>query len=301
MLFDKFTADLDCFSPPIFLARILSDKNPVSGAQKRRKIESPNESMRIIHDRFLRYLRRLPLKYSYATGCLPGNSPLKNVQRHRLHRYFYLIDLKNAYSRVEINRLAEILCKTDPFLNNQESAVRLFLETYCISQSGGLVVGGPASPDLFNLYCLYLIDNVLEESLRGCGLIYSRYLDDLVFSGNEPISRADRKQIRYVIENAGFAINHRKSKVVDLKKGPISMNGIGLEFKGRVFLPRHFSRRLSGLIHHGLAGNLELRSKIEGAMSVFWAVAERKNLNRTEKKIVRKYREFLKFCQLFHV
>src|SRR3989344_5773511 len=94
--------------------------------KKKRLIESPNETMRIIHNRFVDYLRRLPVKYFYATGCRLGSSPLMNIQRHRHNRFFYLIDLKRAYSRVSMQKLAGVICQADFSLGGQEKGVENF-------------------------------------------------------------------------------------------------------------------------------------------------------------------------------
>ena len=66
-------------------------------------------------------------------------------------------------------------------------------------------------------------------------------------------------------------MNHRKSKVRDLKKGPIVITGIGLEFGGRLFVPSHYRRKIKGLLHNAVKGNIP-RPVIDGHMGVLKSI-----------------------------
>lgn len=293
MAFENLILDIELLEEkPSFSTSVLRDINPLAKSEKKRLIEKPNDAMKLIHRRLVNYLRRLPVDYLYATGCIPGSSPLKNVGRHQKSRFFYLLDLKSAYRHVSLVKLANVICKADSSLGGQKKDVRNFLKNYCVSKFGGLPMGAPASPDLFNLYCLFLLDKPIEKILVKYRLVYTRYLDDLTFSASLPITRKIRKEIRAVIKRAGFSINHLKSEVSDLKKGPIFINGIGLEFGGRVFVPRNFTDSIQGLIHKGLQGHFDLWPQIEGAMGVFYGITNRKRLNWTERKVVKEYQKF---------
>jgi hypothetical protein len=283
---------------PSFEIIIRSDINPLGRSKKRRIIEAPNEAMRIVHYRLREYLRSLPVKYSFATGSRPGNSPLKNVERHRQNRFFFLLDLIDAYHNIDLERLAVILCSIDPELTDQEIEVTAFLKRYCLSSLGGLAIGAPASPDFFNLYCAVTIDEPLSQLCREYGLTYTRYLDDLTLSSNKVIGRVKRKRIRDIIEQAGFTTHHRKAKVYDLRIGTIVITGVGLEYGGRMFLPRYFLRYLRGLLNLGMEDPIGLRHQIEGAMGVFRGLTKRRR-NEIEQDIVRRYRRFRRVAALF--
>lgn len=268
---------------------ILTDINPLGRTSKRRTIQIPNQAMRIVHQRLIRYLRSLRIRSPCALGALPRTSPRKNTEMHRENRFFYLIDLKSAYSSVDGRRLANILHRIDNTLGSKDELYD-FLWNYCLTNSGGLITGFPASPDLFNLYAGFVLDEPLLELWQKYNFTYTRYLDDLTFSSEEKIGKIKRKRIREVIERVGFRINYRKSKVLDLMKGPIFINGVGLEFGGRIFLPRHFLRRLSGQIYLAQR-NPEMRNLVSGSMGVFLDISDRYRLNKTEQKLIKKYRK----------
>lgn len=278
---------------PAFRIFAIRDKNPLSRrTKKRRHLEAPNDAMRIIHARLVAYLRSLKVEMPHATGCRSGDSPLKNVERHRQSRFFYLLDLAHAYQSVQVGKLASVLYRADPRLKGQFWETRAFLKRYCMSQMGGIPAGAPASPDLFNLYCAVLLDEKIGKLCQRHGLVYTRYVDDLTISGNITVSRRVRAQVRAIIASAGFLVNHLKSQTHDLQKSTLMINGIGLELGGRVFVPPFYLRHVQGLLHEGLRGDFSLAPKIQGAMSVVLGIVNQRKPTATEQRVLRQYQRF---------
>ncbi len=298
MFIDTFIEDLP--AEPAFSFFYINDVNEVSGQKKKRKIGNPNEAMRIVHARFRRYLRfiaEIKNYLSYARGALPFCSPLKNIRQHSGHKYFYWIDTKNAYLNVDGKLLAQALAIIDQNLDGQENEIYEFLKKYFLSENGGLIIGGPASPDLFNIYGAHLIDHKMGKLCDQFGIKYTRYLDDLIFSSNLVIGGRKRQAIRRIIIEAGLTINHRKTRIYDLRKGPVAINGIGLRLGGATFLPRHYLRKLRGLLHLANNGRLNgiSRNRLNGMLGTFLGPIPKNrffNLNRTEQKLLGQIRRF---------
>jgi len=282
---------------PSFTECWLRDQNPLSGVSQKRHIYMPNKSMSILHKRLINYFRNLKVPLPFAFGARPKNSPLKNVWWHRHNRYFYLLDLSKAYSSVSCEKLTSILGFLDEQLKNFEQEVYKFLDEYCFWFGRGLVTGAPASPDLFNIYTGILLDRPLGELCKKHNLTFTRYLDDLAFSSSKiPIGKRKRQEIRTIIKGAGFEVNHHKSRVCDLKISSIVINGVGLELGGRIFVPRYYLRKIKGFMHKLKSGSdLEKSGKqtLNGMMSAFWGVTDRKRLNKTEQKLVKKYQALM--------
>jgi len=163
-----------------------------------------------------RSVRRRSLKYS--TSSNKGDSPLRNIKFHRENRFFYLIDFANAFKNVDCGILAKVLLEFKPFAAYRLSEVESFVSEHFMDPRGGLAQGGNASSILFNIYTGLCIDINLSPILDRYGITYTRYVDDLIFSSKKPITGSDRREIRRVIEEADFWINHKKCQVVDLKK-----------------------------------------------------------------------------------
>lgn len=267
----------------------------MSGVVKTRHIDRPNGPMILVHEFIKDYLRRLYLEFPYATAYQPGASPLNNVKRHRKSRFFWLLDLRHAYQNVDMKKLANILCKLDPRHASHEEEMLVFLQKYCMSAIGGLAVGAPASPHLFNIYCGTELDQAIAAICEKKGLVYSRYGDDITISSPvRPVGQRVRQQIRQIIVASGFRVNDGKVELIDLarmKTQSLVINGVGLELGGRIFIPPQFVTRLRGLLHKGLR-DLSLLHDIQGAMSVFLGLCNRAQPTATEQKILGMYQRF---------
>jgi RNA-directed DNA polymerase len=74
--------------------------------------------------------------------------------------------------------------------------------------------GAPTSPALANLVA-YRLDRRLAGLARACGATYTRYADDLTFSGGEELRRAWKRFARRVVLIAaeeGFSVNRGKTR-----------------------------------------------------------------------------------------
>jgi hypothetical protein len=227
-----------------------------------------------------KYLVRLPS----ATGCVAGSNPIANALRHEDASHFYVTDFAHAYQSVDLerltlllvflarypyyrsdytvekfakNELAHFAMRTDPMHAPMRYLVaRLFAGMY----GKGLAVGGPLSPMLLNLYCEVFLDSRLrykfllmrdvKEPERT--VTYTRYVDDLVFSRGMPIPSWMRAEIRQYIAEAGFPVNHRKSRVLSRDMGTVFVTKVGLrsaeDGKAVLVFPQKKRRRLHGII-----------------------------------------------------
>jgi RNA-directed DNA polymerase len=76
--------------------------------------------------------------------------------------------------------------------------------------------GAPTSPALANL-CAYRLDRRLAGLAKSVGAEYTRYADDLAFSGGEAFEkRVERFSIHVaaILIEEGFQVNHRKTRVM---------------------------------------------------------------------------------------
>jgi hypothetical protein len=112
----------------------------------------------------------------------------------------------NAAARAVLRRLAQ-----EVGLDRQQT--RELQETY---GRGHLPQGAPTSPALANL-CFYRTDCRLAGLARAAGVGYTRYADDLAFSGGERFGRIAKRfaaEVASIVQESGFALNHRKTRVM---------------------------------------------------------------------------------------
>lgn len=253
--------------------------------RKRRFIGAPNDSARELHKLFRVQIQKACRKHNLGRFLVPksataftcGSSPLKNVFRHRRGQHFYVVDLSNAYGHVDMDLLTLILVGIlnyeDHFenfndflhmssfgsverfvLNDLRSdplyfRLKKFLDIFCRDpKTQGLITGGPISPFLFNLFYEAVLDCNLR-SICGADVVYTRYADDLVFSCvRRPIWSEMRKKIRQAIEVTGGVVNHKKSRVLDCRKGVVFVTGFGVGGHGQIVFPKEKRTKLQGML-----------------------------------------------------
>jgi hypothetical protein len=76
--------------------------------------------------------------------------------------------------------------------------------------------GAPASPSFANI-CCYRLDCRLAGLAKSTGASYSRYADDLAFSGDEQFGRSASRfaaHVAAIVAEEGLAVNFRKTRVM---------------------------------------------------------------------------------------
>jgi retron-type reverse transcriptase len=76
--------------------------------------------------------------------------------------------------------------------------------------------GAPTSPALANLVA-YRLDRRLAGLAAACGVTYTRYADDLTFSGGEELRRAWQRfarRVTLIAAEEGFRVNRGKTRVI---------------------------------------------------------------------------------------
>jgi hypothetical protein len=76
--------------------------------------------------------------------------------------------------------------------------------------------GAPTSPALANLAAARL-DRRLAGLAAAAGAVYTRYADDLTFSGGDDLARARKRlaaHIAVIVGEEGFLLNHRKTRIL---------------------------------------------------------------------------------------
>lgn len=195
-----------------------------------RLIEAPKRTLRAAQRRILdEILARIP-PHSAAHGFVPGRSIVTNAAPHAGKRVVVKVDLENFYASVRFNRVVAIFRRAGycreaaiwlarlttsavpgnmPFPGNDPYALRPYLSRH-------LPQGGPASPALANLSG-YSLDVRLSGLARAFGATYSRYADDLTFSGDAAFLRslaAFLPLVSQIVVQERFRVNRAKRRVL---------------------------------------------------------------------------------------
>jgi len=135
--------------------------------------------------------------------------------------------------------------------------------------------GAPTSPALANL-CFYRIDCRLSGLARSAGAEYTRYADDLAFSGDPSFEKhvdSFSMHVAAILLGEGFAVNHHKTRV--MRQG-LRQHLAGVVVNQRANILRHDVDRLkatlTNCIRHGPAsqnrdGHPQFRSHLQGRVA----------------------------------
>jgi RNA-directed DNA polymerase len=139
--------------------------------------------------------------------------------------------------------------------------------------------GAPTSPALANL-CAYRLDCRLAGLADAFGAVYSRYADDLAFSGATPVlarAPALRRAVAAIVAEEGFRLNERKSALAT-RAGRQRVCGVVVN--ARTNAPRDDYDRLRAALHEAATrgpaaanrdGVPDLRAHLLGRIG--WAAA----------------------------
>jgi RNA-directed DNA polymerase len=209
------------------------------GERLPRLLEAPKQRLKAIQRRVLReVLEKLPV-HDAAHGFVAGRSAVTHARLHTGKAVVARFDLRHFFTSVntarafgvlrtlgythEVSAVLLGLCttRTPPAelkrapvpddangeVLNQRFFMLRALEAWHFPQ------GAPSSPAWANL-CSWWLDARLAAYAREVGLAYSRYADDLVFSGDELSMLQLSALVDTVARDEGFRVNHEKTRVM---------------------------------------------------------------------------------------
>lgn len=189
----------------------------------------------------------------YIHGFVKGKSIYTNAQQHLNKEEILCLDIKNFFSSININDVEKIFYDLG---YNKEVAKSLSL--ICTFNNGILPTGAPTSPYLANI-CFLKVDNILNKYAGTNGLTYTRYADDMTFSGNCSLLN-HKETIINIVSNNKFTINQEKTHIMTGKHRKIVT---GLIVTDIVKVPKSFKRALRQEIYYcnkfGVEYHLEVK------------------------------------------
>ncbi len=189
-----------------------------------RLIEAPKPNLKAVQRKILdQILAPVPL-HDAAYGFVRGRSCLDAAQCHAGEQMVVCFDLADFFARLgwgrvfglfrslgfpaPVARLLTGLCTTvtpPRVLDRLPIAARTYLREAHLPQ------GAPTSPALANILS-HGLDSRLAGLARAVGARYTRYADDLTFSGDASIRAKLARAVPLIVQDAGFALNPAKTR-----------------------------------------------------------------------------------------
>src|SRR5262249_48187326 len=116
----------------------------------------------------------------------------------------------------------------------------------------------PTSPALANLVA-WRLDLRLSGLAAKHGFTYTRYADDLTFSGDDVAALGRlRVSAQHIIAAEQFVVNTAKTRIARRSSRQIVT---GLVVNEKVTTPRRLRRRIRAILHNALVGGLEAQNR----------------------------------------
>lgn len=263
-----------------------------------RVIESPQPRLKAMQRRILAdILSQVPLYYDAAHGFVKGRSVRTFAQPHVQHAVVLRVDLADFFPRVSGARVQAVfrtlgypeavadllggLCTTTTprqlFASTRHPTInpRVLADAAQLHRRPHLPQGAPTSPALANL-CAYRLDCRLTGLADWAGALYTRYADDLAFSGDGEFARHVARystQIAAIALEEGWPVQHHKTRV--MRQG-VRQQLAGVVVNARVNVAREEYDRLKAIltncIRHGPAsqnrdGRPDFRAYLSGKVA----------------------------------
>ena len=204
-----------------------------------RTIYSPNDAEKAEFRALLPELQAIAARECGACvhGFMPCRSPVTNALAHKGLRFTLGFDLSDFFDTVSETHLhgkipADLLTK--------------------VLIGGAPRQGLPTSPTVANIAATGL-DYSVQAWIAASGheIVYTRYADDLAFSfAHWHVYEQLRAAIPPLIEEAGFALNAKKTRLQDANFGRRVITGVSVGYFN-VAAPREIRRKMRAAEHAG--------------------------------------------------
>jgi hypothetical protein len=237
-----------------------------------RLLGAPKPRLKEIQRRILRHVLAPVAVHDAAHGCVPGRSVRTAAAPHASAAVVLGMDLETFFPSVPAGRVWGLLQGTVG-LTEPVAYLVTGLTTTVVPAAAWrrvpvppgapaadrhrllgrrlavphLPQGAPTSPALANLVC-FRLDRRLAGLAAAAGATYTRYVDDLTFSGGRALA-ADRfaERVAAVVDDEGFRINRAKTRAVGAAR---RQQVLGAVVNARPTLPRPERDALRALLHN---------------------------------------------------
>jgi RNA-directed DNA polymerase len=237
-----------------------------------RLLAAPKPRLKEIQRRLLRHvLSAIPVHES-AHGCVLGRSVRTAVAPHAGAAVVLRMDLEAFFASIPAGRIYGLLQGTVGLTEPVAHLITGLVTTVVPAATwrrvpvphgiearerhrrlgqrlavAHLPQGAPTSPALANLVC-FRLDRRLTGLAAAFGATYTRYVDDLVFSGGRSLGRGRlTEQVTAVVGDEGFRVNPGKTHTMSASRRQYVL---GTVVNDRPTLPRPERDALRALLHN---------------------------------------------------
>ena len=189
-------------------------------------------------------LNRAPVHPS-ATGFVRGKSIVDNAAPHANQSLVVNADIRGFFPETSFKLIRRAVDHIGP--KTLSDNARWFLAEL-LAYNGGLPAGAPTSPAIANVI-LRPMDEALSKASKNIGVAYTRYADDVSFSGDKALSLLPFA--RQIASQLGYEFDRKKTNV--FRKGRRQLV-TGLVVNEKPNMAKPLRKRLRAAVHARING-----------------------------------------------
>lgn len=179
---------------------------------KRRKIQAPRVALKVIQKWFGYHLAEaLPVE-DYVYGFVAGRSAVDAAAKHCTASWVYSVDIENFFP----STVDDVVIRALRGVGYSAKGATLITHLCCYGSHLGQ--GAPSSPVLSNLV-MKPIDTQLKSIADDLDVTFTRYADDIVFSGKEKFPEELRGRVSSIFEGTCWRLAAKKMYFAEANKG----------------------------------------------------------------------------------
>ena len=202
-----------------------------------RMISAPDKDLQAIQSTiYSRILSSVTIVHPAAVGFRCGRSVVDNAAPHLGKRYVLKMDIHDFFGSIRSPRVRQTFKK----IGYPENVSKVLGALCCLHRH--LPQGAPTSPALSNIVG-YEMDRKLAALAAEYGLTYTRYADDLTFSGDVFPKEQIIPRIKQIIRDEKFEPNHKKTRFIN-EYGRKIITGVSVSSGAKLTIPKARKREI---------------------------------------------------------
>lgn len=225
----------------------------------RRVIEHPSKELKFLQswlaDNLFNHLSIHKSVYSYRIGY----SIKQHAELHRKRNFMLRADFVDFFPSISSTDIRALLKRQRSRLPWQLGERDYSAVTSIVCRNGKLTIGAPSSPILSNAV-MYDFDEYWTKYSKKCGVVYSRYADDIYFSTDKPnvlhILLKDLREWLKTSKTPRLRLNEKKTQFASRKRKMV-VTGLVLTSDRHVSVGREKKRYIKSLVFKFSSGTLD--------------------------------------------
>lgn len=199
-----------------------------------RNLSVPDEILKSIQKQIAEVLLiHMPVS-RYAKAYRFGSSTLRNAKHHVGKQVVLKLDILHFFDSVRYSTVKDKVFPEEIYAE----PLRILLTMLCYHKDT-LPQGAPSSPAITNII-LYEFDELIGQWCRDGGIVYTRYCDDMTFSGDFDPAEVIRF-VRLELKKLGFLLNEQKNRI---QRPGQQQSVTGIVVNEKLSIPSDYRRKL---------------------------------------------------------